>query len=339
MDNKGLTDRFENKSTDTKVGSNVKEGHVKVQDNKKTSDKKFNEKNDRSEQEARKGKTQTKHVSPTTNPNPDPKKKDKEYLNLDNIKDDPLSNATQGNKRKTNGTAKVETNTSQNTSPKKNKKEHDVTGKPTLAEKNNPQSSEKIQSKTDKPENKNEQSTENKKTPGVTAKENVAQKNQHVTNTTTKTTEKTTVLKNETEIHCTKMIGGLGSIKVENISSHSFTVTWLAPQGMFKNFTVIRKEPLTESDKGEHEEELEVEAAAWNSTEVQHGSTNLTISSSETVGFKGKTETKRISMVLPGNVRSVEFSNLRADTHYSLQIYGTTADRRSKIHRVTAITG
>lgn len=337
VDSKGQTEGFEDKATDTKVGSNAKEGLVKIRDNKKTSDKTSIEKNDRSEQEARKGKTQTKTVPPTINPKPDQTKNDKEYLNLDNIKDDPLSNATQGTKKKTNGTAKVETNTSQNTSPKKNKKEHDVTGKPTQDE-NNPQLSEKKQTNADKTESKNEQSTENRKTSGVGAKEKVVQKNQHATNTTNKTTERTNVIKNKTETYSTstKMTGGLGSIKVENISSHSFTITWQAPQGMFKNFTVIRKEPLTESDKGEHEEELEREAAAWNSTEVQHESSN---SSSKTAGVKGKTETKRISMVLPGNVRSVEFSNLRADTQYSLQIHGTTADRRSKIHRVTAITG
>uniref|UniRef100_A0A1A8B078 Tenascin XB n=1 Tax=Nothobranchius furzeri TaxID=105023 RepID=A0A1A8B078_NOTFU len=46
-----------------------------------------------------------------------------------------------------------------------------------------------------------------------------------------------------------------------------------------------------------------------------------------------------MSLVVPGNVRSVEFSNLRADEHYVLQIYGSSANRRSKIHRVTATTG
>ncbi|XP_031709305.1 tenascin [Anarrhichthys ocellatus] len=137
---------------------------------------------------------------------------------------------------------------------------------------------------------------------------------------------------------------GLGSVKVVNISSYSFTVTWTASQGMFKNFTVIRREPRTGGDEDD-QEEFEDEAleggkgsTVKNTTEiqVQSESTNTT---SKAIGSKGKAETKRISMVVPGSVRSVEFSNLRANTGYVLHLYGTAAERRSKIHRATAITG
>lgn len=338
-EDKGQKEGSEDKATGTKAASIAKERHVKLQENEKTADKKFignvSPRNDESKQEARKGKTQTKDVSPINNLKPEKKRTDsKPYLHFDHLKDDPQSNATQSNKRKTNGTAKIETSNSQTTGPKKNKKENAVTGKSTLAEKDDTQSSEKKLTNADKTETKTEQSTENRKTPGGAETEKTVQKSQHVKNTT-KTTEKINVLTNKTDIQSTstKTTGGLGSVKVVNVSSHNFTVTWLAPQGMFKHFTVIRKVTLPESER----KELEVEAAAWNSTEVPSENTNVTISSSKTAGLKDKTETKR--MVVPGNVRSVEFSNLRADTRYALQIYGATADRRSQIHRITAITG
>ncbi|XP_061809039.1 uncharacterized protein tnxba [Nerophis lumbriciformis] len=141
----------------------------------------------------------------------------------------------------------------------------------------------------------------------------------------------------------TKSTGGLGSVRVMNISSHSFIVTWSAPQGMFKNFTVIRREPRTEDNEGDYEE-FEEEAfegdsqAAKNAKEVQVHK-EITTSSVKVVGSRSKAETKRMLIVVPGSVRSVEFSNLRASTRYVLHIHGTAADRRSNIHRVIAATG
>ncbi|XP_051812462.1 uncharacterized protein LOC127536384 [Acanthochromis polyacanthus] len=184
---------------------------------------------------------------------------------------------------------------------------------------------------------------------GKTGKGKFTRKSQSIVNTTIVATSDE-ANKNKTATHgsgkSTRRNGGtgLGSVKVVNISSYSFTLTWSAPQGMFKNFTVIRREPRTEGDEDEHEkfeeEVLEGDkiSAAKNTTEVlvQSESTNMT---TKGVGSRGRAETKRISMVVPGNVRSMEFSNLRANTRYVLHIYGTTAERRSKIHRVTAITG
>eukprot|EP00066_Takifugu_rubripes_P014823 XP_011604089.1 PREDICTED: tenascin-X [Takifugu rubripes] len=116
------------------------------------------------------------------------------------------------------------------------------------------------------------------------------------------------------------------------------------PQGMFKNFTLIRTESLTEGTQVDHEEfeeETFEEVKTYtikNTTarvQVPTESSNTTVVSES----RGKAETRRISMVIPGNVRSVEFSNLRPNTAYVLQIYGSAAQRRSKIHRVTTVTG
>lgn len=198
------------------------------------------------------------------------------------------------------------------------------------------------------------QSVDNRNTEAIkTGKEKVTQRSQYVVNATVAATSgEARVLQNKTTIHVSgsarRMGGsGLGSVKVVNISTYSFTVTWSAPQGMFKNFTVIRREPRTEGDEGDHEEfeeealEGDKTSTVKNTTEVQVQSkgTNTTAVSDKAVGSRGKAETKRISMVVPGNVRSVEFSNLRPNTGYVLHIYGAAAERRSKIHRVTAVTG
>ncbi|XP_032413926.1 tenascin [Xiphophorus hellerii] len=164
--------------------------------------------------------------------------------------------------------------------------------------------------------------------------------------TSAPTKDNNKVLENNTTIdHSSKKLGGLGSVKAVNISTSSFTITWLAPQRMFKNFTVVRREPRTDSDTDENEglgEEI-VErdwmSGTRTSTEVHGQSTNTTISSGKSVESRSKTETKRISRVVPGSARSFKFSNLKANTRYVVHVFGSTADRRSKIHRVTATTG
>ncbi|XP_019728390.1 uncharacterized protein tnxba isoform X2 [Hippocampus comes] len=183
-----------------------------------------------------------------------------------------------------------------------------------------------------------------------TGKGSVTLKIQNVVNASVAaTSDNARVSQSQTTAHGSSMTsatrtGGLGSVKVVNISSHSFILSWSAPQGMFKNFTVIRREPQTEGDEEEYEE-FEEETfegdnvySAKNKIEVQVHKESPS-SSSKVVASKSKTETKRIMLVVPGSVRSVEFSNLRTNTRYVLHIYGTAVDRKSKIHRVIATTG
>ncbi|XP_070407741.1 tenascin-N [Nothobranchius furzeri] len=267
--------------------------------------------------------------------------KELEKLNnheTDHLKDDPQSNVTQGNKyKKRDDSTKVETNTTLAGDTKKNKKENEFVEKPTLSEKKDSQSTGSDHTR--KVGNKNNQSEDKRKTDVSTETEKDAHQSQNPTNT-----NKTNLIENKTTVHGSgtsiSQTGGLGSVKVENVSSYSFTITWLAPKGMFKNFTIIRKVPLIESDKEEPVKTSNNDVSAtWNSTEVRSESPNTTVHSSRTAALKNNAETKRMSLVVPGNVRSVEFSNLRADEHYVLQIYGSSANRRSKIHRVTATTG
>ncbi|XP_071000223.1 tenascin-like isoform X2 [Oncorhynchus clarkii lewisi] len=189
----------------------------------------------------------------------------------------------------------------------------------------------------------------------------VPRKSQYVVNMTTVETtsevkvfsNKTTTIqssKNTTRKAETGVGRGLGSVKVQNITTYGFTLTWSAPTAMFKNFTVSRREHRAEGDE-EEEEEAE-EGASLGEEDRVAGVVNSTIeirkqSPNGTVAFptkapgssRGKAHTKRVSVVLPDSVRSVEFSNLRPQTRYSLHICGTTPGSRSKIHRVTTMTG
>ncbi|XP_069393075.1 tenascin isoform X2 [Paralichthys olivaceus] len=276
----------------------------------------------------------------------------KTFPKSDQLKDEPHNNVTlQGSVKKSNGTAKIVTILSKGIGTNKTRTGKETLEQSTLADKNVTQSSGHKRTKMIKVENTNVQTIDNRNTEA--GKEKVTQKSQYLVNTSIMaTTDEARASQNKTSIHgsgVSRGMGGsgLGSVKVVNISSYSFTVTWSAPQGMFKNYTVVRREPRTEGDEDDHED-FEEEAlgsdkisAAKNPSEVQvqTESTDTTVSSSKTIGLRTKVESKRISMVVPGSVRSVEFSNLRANTRYVLYIYGTGAERRSKIHRVSAVTG
>ncbi|XP_078109288.1 tenascin [Sander vitreus] len=368
----------EAKETDTKpkVSSNAKAGLVKTQA-KQASVKKSTIKDSssatktsrptvgqvllkhegRKQEEARKGKT-TVLTSKKVLQKTDLKlvkegTVSKTHPKSDQLKDEPQINVTQSNVKKSNGTAKIVTILTKVVGTNKTRTGKETLEQSTLTEKNVTQSSRHKRIKV-KVDTTDVQSVDNKNTEaGKTGKEKVTQKSQYLVNSTVAATSgETRALQNKTTIHSSgsaKRMGGsgLGSVKVVNVSSYSFTVTWSAPQGMFKNFTVIRREPRTEGDEDDHEE-FEEEAlegdkatTAKNATEVQvqSESTNTTAASGKAVGSRGKSETKRISMVVPGSVRSVEFSNLRANTGYVLHVYGTAAERRSKIHRATAVTG
>ncbi|XP_074510064.1 uncharacterized protein tnxba [Sebastes fasciatus] len=354
----------EAKETDTrpKVATNAKAGLVKTQAKQEASVKKITissatktnrptvgqallKHEGRKQEEARKGKTTvltSKRVLQKTD-----LKLVKEgtagrtHPKSDQLKDEPQTNVTQSNVKKSNGTAKIVTILTKVVGTNKTRTGKETMEQSTLAKKI-------------KVDTTNVQSVDNRQTDaGKIGKEKVTQRSQYLVNSTVPATSgEARVLQDKTTTHgsgSSKRMGGsgLGSVKVVNISSYSFTVTWSAPQGMFKNFTVIRREPQTEGGEDDHEEfeeevlEGDKASTTKNTTEVQvlSESTNTTVASGKAVLSRGKAETKRISMVVPGSVRSVEFSNLRASTGYVLHVYGTVAERKSKIHRATAITG
>ncbi|KAM6967499.1 tenascin [Aplochiton taeniatus] len=291
----------------------------------------------RKHEEARKGKTVI--LTPNKLTNPDPK------LTVA-VKVQPQVNVTQGHQKKSNGTAKVLTILTKVTSSSNNKTRQakENTEQSTLAEKNVTQiAGKRFTKKVKVQENMNTTkfvlSVDNTKSGAVKeGKGQASTKSQYMVNMTTSQPSRNTTRKAEGS--------GLGSVKVENITSYSFTLTWSSPQGMFKNFTVYRREHRAEGEEEEEEEEARKgvlrEGVAGNATDLQtqKDSLNGTASLSKVIASKGKTEqSQRVSIFLPGSVRSVEFSNLRPQTHYALQIFGTAPGKRSKIHRVKVTTG
>lgn len=358
--------KSEAKDTDTKPKgpTPTKAGLVKAQVRLDSSDKKITVKGStktshptisqvllkhegRKQVEARKGKTtvlSSKKASENTNV-----KLIKEGIESkspsksDQLKDEPHSNVTHSDLKKHNGTAKTVTVQIKAMGTNKTRSAKGTMEQSTLADKNATQSSgsktKKVKVETVSVHTVDDRNVD----PGRTVKGKVTQRSQYKGNATNAAaSEDGQSSPNRTSIHSTSSRrtggSGLGSVKVVNVSSYSFIVTWSAPQGMFKNFTVIRREPRMEADEDDQDEfedeTLEV-STGRNTTEVQAHSE----STNTTSKARSKAETKRISMTVPGNVRSVEFSNLRANTRYLLHIYGSTAERRSKIHRVAVTTG
>lgn len=274
----------------------------------------------------------------------------KTHPKSDQLKDEPQTNTTQSNTKIYNGESKIVTILSKSITINKTKAAKGTTEQSTLLEKNGTQSSGQKPEKKASMDTTAQTSVQTRNTEvSKIVEEKVSQKSQPSVNTTIAATSSDTRVQNKTSVHgsgSVKMIGGLGSVRVVNISSHSFTLAWSAPQGMFKNFTVVRLEPHTEVD-GVNLEKLEedvlevdiITAKTGTEPQVQGKGTNTTAVSETAAGSRSKAETKSISMVVPGNVRSVEFSNLRPNIAYVLQIHGSTAERKSKTHKVQAVTG
>ncbi|KAK7886648.1 hypothetical protein WMY93_026269 [Mugilogobius chulae] len=292
------------KDSDSATKENMNKTQTKDSSVKKINTKKMTEKplKNGKTQEAR---TDKPEVTKKPNPNSKVEESEKTTTKSDNLKDEPRANVTQTTTKKVNNTTKS------------------VSEQSTITEKSSSQQVQKEKASDDKQAGD-----------GKTAKPN--QKSMYIVNVTNvQSIEETGPQQNKSVIVKDKLpkSGGLGSVKVTNVSSYSFILTWTAPHGMFKNFTVIRREPET----GEPEEEETLEKGKV--TEVQTDIAINATSSGKVTATRNKAEGRRISMVVPGNTRSVEFSNLQANTRYVLYIHGSTVEKRSKIHRITATTG
>lgn len=122
-----------------------------------------------------------------------------------------------------------------------------------------------------------------------------------------------------------------GFVKVHNITSTGFIVSWEAPLDTFKNFTVTRREIRLGIDVEENE-------GAEDMIDVQRPGSNRTSDKVHGSKLDGKTG-KKSSQVLAGTARSYNFKGLQPQTHYSVSLFGSGPGVRSKIHRLTLYTG
>ncbi|KAL7886406.1 hypothetical protein AOLI_G00041270 [Acnodon oligacanthus] len=123
----------------------------------------------------------------------------------------------------------------------------------------------------------------------------------------------------------TKVEGGVGvtnadakttkshfrSVEVHNVTATSFVITWQAPQGAFRNFTVTRREaPAAGTDEDDAQEAEDKGIVAGNEAEI-HGSNRTSKAHS---GKADRKSTKKFSQVLSGTARSFHFRNLQPQT-------------------------
>ncbi|KAG7457574.1 hypothetical protein MATL_G00228580 [Megalops atlanticus] len=139
-----------------------------------------------------------------------------------------------------------------------------------------------------------------------------------------------------------------------------------APEGLYRNFTVICREQggrngtetkeeeddseQDDDDEEEDEEEGDEERKAGVSStqdkrakDPSRGETDAPRKSTESGlvsgGTSGRRKAPKFSQVLPGSARSLPFRNLHPQTPYFLSLFGTGPGLRSKIHQLDVITG
>ncbi|KAK3551288.1 hypothetical protein QTP70_013945 [Hemibagrus guttatus] len=134
----------------------------------------------------------------------------------------------------------------------------------------------------------------------------------------------------------TKLID-IGPVEVHNITATGFVITWQAPQGVFRNFTVTRREVWSGRNSEDDAEEAE---------KSQNGDLKADefISSNGTSAkvYTGKADRKsaeKFSQVLAGSARSYHFKNLRPQRKYSVSLFSSGPHVRSKVHRLFVSTG
>ncbi|KAL6489630.1 hypothetical protein MHYP_G00033710 [Metynnis hypsauchen] len=148
----------------------------------------------------------------------------------------------------------------------------------------------------------------------------------------------------------TKVEGGVGvanadakttklyfrSVEVHNITATSFVITWEAPQGAFRNFTVTRREvPAAGTDEDDAQEAEDKGTVAGNEAEI-HGSNRTSKAHS---GKADRKSTKKFSQVLSGTTRSFHFRNLQPQTRYLVSLYSSRPGGASKLQRLFVSTG
>lgn len=147
----------------------------------------------------------------------------------------------------------------------------------------------------------------------------------------------TNITISKTHLERTTKLIDVGPVVVHNITATGFVITWEAPQGVFRNFTVTRREAGSgRSTEDEAEEAEKVQSHDMKADEIY--SSNRTTSKS----YMGKSEGKsaeKVSQTLAGTSRSYHFKNLRPQTKYSVSLFSSGSHVRSKVHRLFVSTG
>ncbi|XP_060726540.1 tenascin [Tachysurus vachellii] len=141
----------------------------------------------------------------------------------------------------------------------------------------------------------------------------------------------------KTHVERTTKPTDVGPVAVHNITATGFVITWEAPQGVFRNFTVTKKEVWSGRSSEDDAEEAE-KSPNGDLKSDEFISSNKTSSNV----YTGKAERKsaeKFSQILAGSARSYHFKNLRPQRKYLVSLIGSGPHVRSKLHSLYVSTG
>ncbi|MCJ8728760.1 hypothetical protein PDJAM_G00008090 [Pangasius djambal] len=141
----------------------------------------------------------------------------------------------------------------------------------------------------------------------------------------------------KTHVERTTKLIDIGPVEVHNITATGFVITWEAPQGLFRNFTVTRREVWSGRSSEDDAEEAEKNQEGDIKADELY-SLNRTASKV----YSGKVDRKsaeKFSQILAGSARSYHFKNLRPQRKYSVSLFSSGPHVRSKVHRLFVSTG
>ncbi|MCI4374606.1 hypothetical protein PGIGA_G00008040 [Pangasianodon gigas] len=141
----------------------------------------------------------------------------------------------------------------------------------------------------------------------------------------------------KTHVERTTKLIDIGPVEVHNITATGFVITWEAPQGLFRNFTVTRREVWSGRSSEDDAEEAEKSQEGDIKADELYSS-NRTASKV----YSGKVDRKsaeKFSQILTGSARSYHFKNLRPQRKYSVSLFSSGPHVRSKVHRLFVSTG
>lgn len=129
----------------------------------------------------------------------------------------------------------------------------------------------------------------------------------------------------------------IDKVEVHNITATGFVITWEAPQGVFRNFTVMKREVWSERSSEDDAKEAELSQGDDLKADELY-SANRT-SSKRYTGQADRKSGEKFSQILAGSARAHHFKNLQPQRKYSVSLFGSGPHVRSKVHHLLVSTG
>ncbi|KAF4088335.1 hypothetical protein AMELA_G00081180 [Ameiurus melas] len=141
----------------------------------------------------------------------------------------------------------------------------------------------------------------------------------------------------KTHVDRTTKLIDIVPVEVHNITATGFVITWKAPRGLFRNFTVTRKEVWSERSSEDDAEEAEKSKGGDIKVDELYRSNRT--SSKVYTGKADKMIAETFSQVLAGSARSYHFKNLQPQRKYSVSLISSGPRVQSKVHHLFVSTG